>query len=168
VTLQHLGSIIVNWDAVGAISEAIGAAGVIASLLYLAVQVRAGTRASAIESKLAANRVYTDFLGSLIQSPELNRLLVQGREDLASLSSQDDYYRFSNLALQSFSHFSAMYFQYRQGRLSESDWFESLSVIRYWLRGAGCRAWWEKLGRHMFGTEFVSFIESEIRLVEAA
>ena len=147
-----------NWDALGAIAETIGAAGVVASLLYLAVQVRASTRASAIESKLASNRVYTDFLGSLIQSPELNRLFVQGRGDLASLSSEDDYYRFSNLALQSFSHFSAMYFQYRQGRLSDSDWFESLAVIRYWLRGAGCRAWWGKLGRKMFGPDFVDFI----------
>jgi hypothetical protein len=153
----------VNWDAVGAIGEAIGAAGVIASLLYLAVQVRASTRASAIESKLASNRIYTDFLGSLIQSPELNRLFVQGRETLASLPSEDEYHRFSNLALQSFSHFSAMYFQYRQGMLADSDWFESLAVIRYWLRGAGCRAWWGKLGRHMFGAEFVNFIDSEIR-----
>ena len=157
-----------NWDAVGAIAEAIGAAGVIASLLYLAVQVRASARASAIESKLAANRIYTDFLGSLIQSPELNRLLVQGREDLASLASKDEYHRFSNLALQSFSHFSAMHFQYRQGRLSDADWFESLVVIWYWLRGAGCRAWSDMLGTHMFGAEFVEFIDPEICEIDAA
>ena len=157
-----------NWDAIGAIGEAIGAAGVIASLLYLAVQVRASTRASAIESKLASSRIYTDFLGSLVQSPELNRLFVQGRDDLASLSSKDDYYRFSNLALQSFSHFSATYFQYRQSTLSDSDWFETRAVVHYWLRGAGCRAWWHKLGRHMFGPDFVTFIDSEIRGIDAA
>ena len=76
-----------NWEAIGAISETIGAAGVIASMLYLAVQVRASTRASAIESKLASSRIYTDFIGSLIQSPELNRILVQGCKDLTSLAS---------------------------------------------------------------------------------
>ncbi len=33
-----------NWDAVGAIAESIGALGVISSLIYLAVQVRQNTR----------------------------------------------------------------------------------------------------------------------------
>jgi hypothetical protein len=157
------GSIGVNWEAIGAISEVIGAAGVIASMLYLAVQVRSSTRASAIESKLASSRVYTDFLGSLIQSPELNRIFLQGRKDLASLTSEDDYHRFSNLALQGFSHFSATYFQYQRRMLSDLDWFESRAVIQYWVRGAGFQAWWTKLGRKMFGADFVAFIDSEIR-----
>jgi len=167
-TKKILGGVNVNWEAIGAISDIVGAAGVIASMLYLAVQVRASTKASAIESKLASSRVYTDFLGSLIQSPELNRLFAQGRNDLASLASADEYQRFSNLALQGFSHFSATYFQYRQGALSESDWFESRAVVLYWVRGAGFRAWWAKLGRKMFGSDFVAFIDSEIRVIESA
>ena len=157
-----------TWHAIGAIAEAIGAVGVVASMLYLAVQVRASTRASAIEAKLASSRQYTDFLGSLIQSPELNRLFVRGRKDLAALSSEDDYYRFQNMALQSFSYMSATHFQYRQGTLSDSDWFETRAVIQYWLRGAGCQAWWHKIGRHMFGPDFVSFIDSEILAIDAA
>ncbi|MFT6433132.1 MAG: hypothetical protein ACJAVI_001174, partial [Candidatus Azotimanducaceae bacterium] len=43
-----------NWETIGAISETIGAAGMIATLLYLSLQVRAGTRASAVESKLVS------------------------------------------------------------------------------------------------------------------
>lgn len=33
-----------NWDAVGSVAESVGAFGVIASLIYLAFQVRASTR----------------------------------------------------------------------------------------------------------------------------
>ncbi len=33
-----------NWDAIGAIAELFGAVGVIASLVYLAVQIRQNTR----------------------------------------------------------------------------------------------------------------------------
>ena len=50
-----------NWDAIGAIGEALGAVGVIVTLLYLSLQVKASTLASKVESKLAASRMYTDF-----------------------------------------------------------------------------------------------------------
>ena len=150
-----------NWDAIGAVAEAIGALGVIASLLYLAMQVRASTRASAVESKLASTRFYTDFLSSLIQSPELNELFLRGRKDLANLTPQE-FIRFSNLSLQSFSFFSAGYFQFRHGTLSEGDWFENRAIILFWLRGAGCRQWWNDVGRTLFGADLVAFIDSEI------
>ena len=156
-----------NWEAIGAVGEVVGAAGVIASLLYLAVQVQASTRASAVEAKLAATRMYTDFMGSLIQSPELDDLLQRGRKDLESLSPED-YRRFSNLALQAFSFFSAGYFQFCQGTLSESDWFENRAIIQFWVRGLGCQQWWESVGKHLFGADFVAFIESEIRRNDAA
>ena len=99
-------------------AEAVGATGVIASLLYVATQVRAGTRASAVESKLASSRMYTDFLTLLVQSPELNNLIVRGRKDIEPLKP-DEYLRFSNLAPDFFSFFSAGYFQYSKGTLSE-------------------------------------------------
>ena len=34
-----------NWEAIGAVGEAVGAAGVIISLLYLAVRIRGDARA---------------------------------------------------------------------------------------------------------------------------
>lgn len=150
-----------NWDAIGAIAEAFGAAGVIASLLYLAVQVRASTRASAIESKLASTRFSTEFYASLVQSPEVNDLMIRGRADLDSLSP-GDYYRFSNLALLAFHYFSAGYFQWQRGALSESDWVEYMTPIRYWIRSPGGQQWWRKVGRHFFGPEFGAFVESEM------
>ena len=156
-----------NWDAIGAISEAIGAAGVIASLLYLAVQIRSSTRASAVESKLASTRFYTEFFGSLVESPELNELMMRGRKSLETLSPEE-YYRFSNLVFQAFSFFSAGYFQVRQGTLSEQDWFEGRAILRYWLRGPGVQQWWSKVAKPMFGTDFVAFIEAEIRDIDAA
>ncbi|MEH6588586.1 MAG: hypothetical protein V7720_18700, partial [Halioglobus sp.] len=127
-----------NWEAIGAIGEVVGGIGVIVTLLYLALQVRASTVASKVESKLAATRMYSDFLKTLIDSPEINDLFVRGREDFDSLNSEE-FYRFSNLAFQSFAIFSAGYFQFSHRTLSKSDWYESLAIIRFWLRGNGCR-----------------------------
>ena len=154
-----------NWEAIGAIGEAIGAVGVIASLIYLAVQVRASTRASAVESKLASTRMRTDFLNYLIESSDLNNLFTQGRQSIEPLSIED-YYRFSNMALHAFSFLSAGYFQFCKGTLNEDDWNENRAIISFLLRGPGFREWWVKVGKYMFGDNFVSFVESEIKKIE--
>jgi hypothetical protein len=155
----------VNWESIGAIAEAIGAVGVIASLIYLAVQVRASTRASAVEAKLASTRMRTDFINYLIESPDLNNLFLQGRQSIEPLSTEE-YYRFSNMALHAFSFLSAGYFQFCKGTLSEDDWNETRAVISFLLRGPGFREWWAKVGQYMFGDNFVSFVESEIKKIE--
>jgi hypothetical protein len=155
-----------NWDAIGAIAEGIGAAGVIASLLYLAVQVRASTRASAVEAKLRSADMLNIFIDRLIDTPELNGLFLRGLADIESLS-ESDYFRFSNMAIKAFWLFSANHFQYRIGALSESDWYEPRAVLLYWLRPPGCRVWWEKLGRESFGPEFREYVDSEIAALNA-
>jgi len=156
-----------NWEAVGAVGEVAGAAGVIITLLYLSVQVRASTLASRVESKLAASGMYTDFLKTLIESPEINDIFVRGRDNIELLSSEE-FYRFSNMAFQAFSFFSASRFQHSSGVLSASDWFEHLAIIRFWLRGKGCQQWWNRLGIHMYGPDFVAFIDSELKNFEKA
>ena len=154
-----------NWDAVAGIAEAVGAAGVIASLLYLASQVRAGTRASAVEAKLQSTRLLAELMDMLIQEPELNDLYLRGRADLESLSGPE-YFRFTNMALKAFWFFSAMHYQFRMGTLSESDWHEVKTPLHYWLRGSGVRAWWVKLGSGSFGREFRDFVEAEIAALD--
>ena len=156
-----------NWDAVGAVADAVGAAGVIASLLYLAVQVRGSTRASAVESKLQSTRMLHHFVDSLIGTPELNDLFLRGLADLDSLS-ESDYYRFSNMSLKAFWFLSAGHFQFRMGTLSADDWHELRAVLHYWIRRPGCQSWWAKLGRDSFGAEFRKFIDDEIAAQAAA
>lgn len=155
-----------NWDAIGAVAELVGALGVIASLLYLAGQVRAGTRASAVDAKLQSTGYLARFVELLIVHPELTELQLRGRADSDALSKAD-YIQFSNMALNAFWYFSAGYFQFRAGTLSEDDFFETRAVLRYWLRGRGCRDWWEKVGRGMMSPAFRKFVEAEILEVDA-
>jgi hypothetical protein len=67
------------------------------------------------------------------------------------------------MSLKAFWFFSAGHFQFRMGTLGGDDWYELRAVLHYWLRGPGCRAWWEKLGRESFGAEFRGFVDGEIR-----
>ena len=78
----------INWGAIGAIADLVAAAGVIASLLYLAVQVRASNVASAVEAKLVSTRLLNDFIDSLIENPELNEIYMRGIKDIDLLSKR--------------------------------------------------------------------------------
>ena len=59
-----------NWDAVGAIAEVLGAIGVIVSLLYLANQIRQSTqteKARAHQDIFSALSAHTDHMRSATQ-----------------------------------------------------------------------------------------------------
>ena len=58
-----------NWDALAAIAELLGAAGVIASLLYLARQVRQSTR----QAQLAAQQATVHELGHALRAQAQDR-----------------------------------------------------------------------------------------------
>jgi hypothetical protein len=106
-----------NWEALGACAELTGAAGVMASLLYLAAQVRSSNRAAAVQAKLESTRLLNDFMDLLIQRPELNQVMRKDRESLDSLS-HDEYQQFSNMSLKAFWFFSAGHFQFRRHTLA--------------------------------------------------
>lgn len=155
-----------NWDAIGAIAELLGAVGMIASLVYLARQIGAGARASAVESKLASTRMLTEFNDELIRDPVLDELMNRGIRDFNALAPEEER-RFTNMSLKAFWYFSAGFFQWRSGAISEDDWHELVAIIRFWVGGHGTRQWWGKMGQRMFRGEFVAFIESEIARFEA-
>ena len=155
-----------NWDAIGALAELLGALGVIISLLYLAGQIRNANRAAAVAAKLDSTRFITDYLDLLIQNPEIADLINRGRRDQESLS-KDEFLRFSNCALKAFYYFSAGYFQNRLGTLTDASFREQLGIIDYWLRGSAVRSWWTAFGRDMFEQDFVHFIDERFEIVAA-
>jgi hypothetical protein len=74
-----------NWDALGAIGEVVGAIAVVVSLLYLAVQIRAQNRESQVA---AAHEILAAFRGMQIplQDPGLAELWEKAVMDFESLN----------------------------------------------------------------------------------
>ncbi len=155
-----------NWDAIGAIGEVAGAIGVVASLAYLATQIRHNTRASAVESKLATTSMLTGFVDMLITDPELNDIFMWGRTSTENLS-KEEHQRFSNMVMKTFWFCSAAHFQLRTGTLTEEDWFEIKAILDYWIAGAGVRGWWRQYGHARFAKTFAAFVDAEVARVEA-
>jgi hypothetical protein len=152
-----------NWDAIGALAELLGALGVIGSLIYLATQVRSANLASQVDSKLRTTAFLVDFGDKLLDKPELNEIMMRGRKGIENLS-REEYLQFSNMAQKAFWYLSAAYFQKRKKMIEDADWHEVNAIIVYWTSARGAYQWWNKFGHHSFAGEFAAFIEQQFEL----
>ena len=75
-----------NWDAIGAVAEAIGAITVIVTLVYLTIQVRQNTKAIDRSTERGVFDDANEWMYKVIESPELAELYLAGmQEELRTL-----------------------------------------------------------------------------------
>ena len=67
-----------NWEAVGAVGESLGALGVIITLVYLASQIRTQNRESRIAAVNEWTNQWNQFLVSFAEHPDLSELWIKG------------------------------------------------------------------------------------------
>jgi hypothetical protein len=96
----------VNWEAIGAIGQIVGALAVVISLIYLAREIRSNARSARVASLHDINR----WFGELVEHPHLGELYYRGIHDFASLKSAD-LVRFGALMGQLFYMHQELYYQ---------------------------------------------------------
>ena len=151
-----------NWDAIGAIAELLGAIGVIGSLVYLATQLKASTQASHIEAKFRLTDRMADFGDMLINDPELNDIMLRGRKEPGSLS-REEYFVFANLCQKACWNLSGAYFMYNTDSISQDDWHEFDILAHYWTKSRGFQYWCKKIGHAGFSGKFKVYLEELMR-----
>jgi hypothetical protein len=77
-----------NWDAIGAIAELLGAVGVIASLVYLTTQIRQSRDQMAQNTRALRAGAYQQF-GHSVGGREMSRLAVPGRSRTITVGLSD-------------------------------------------------------------------------------
>jgi len=110
-----------NWDALAAIGEIVGAAAVVATLAYLSIQIRQSTkseRASALDASINA---LSKIRQSTYENPELSALHLKASNSPETLSEEEAFrYRlFLHNVLLSFWH---MFTQSRYADLPANIW----------------------------------------------
>lgn len=79
-----------NWDAIGSVGEVIGAAGVIASLLYLSIQIRRSDQTARAESLSSVLDGWRDRAGlQLFVDSDVADLFAKGLTDLDRLDASE-------------------------------------------------------------------------------
>ena len=117
-----------NWDAIGAVGEIVGAAAVVATLGYLAVQTRQSNnlaRSNAVLQLQAENRAHRN---SLAHDKDLSEIVMKGirGEELSDV----ELFRFTARSDSSLSFFESVYLQFEAGIIAKEDFSRYEPIIR--------------------------------------
>lgn len=147
-----------NWETISAISEAVSAVAIVATLIYLAIQIRQNTasvKGSAYQQWVAANLELNMAATESTQSD----ILVLGNTDSANLSNES-FVSFAmwNLGLMQMAQ--ATDYLYRTESLDRDLWETEINRAAGILAFPGVRQWWDAGGNTQLTPRFVKLLES--------
>ncbi len=151
----------------GNIGEFVGAIGVVASLIYLALQIRedsyqinqnANSVLGSVELEKA--RLASDWLVTIAQDPQLGRVWSLGLSAPTKLTEQEGI-QFAMLIGSAFYPLEGPFRQYKRGLLSEDSWEPFEEVISRYLRAPGVLAWWARRDVPL-ARSFTEYVNSRI------
>jgi len=146
-----------NWDALGAVGEIVGAAGVIVSLLYLASQVRSNSRQLRHSSAQAVLEKLNSLIGHLAFTPGAGDIWTRGLSGLDSLRDDEEIVRFSSMMLQAFWAYEEVLHYRTAGLIEDWAWAHAKAPVEHFMRTPGFQQWWA-LRQDWFGPEFRAHI----------
>lgn len=145
-----------NWTAVSALTELLGAVGVVVTLLYLSRQVRENTQSLRRSTTRDALQSVTDFNQFVASDPQLVDLFWRGSADPDSLT-EAEWQRFVSLASTLIRRFELLFLDHEVGVLGSDLWEAQASNIRTWMARPGAARWFSQLGQHVH-PDFRSFV----------
>ena len=158
-----------NWEAIGAIAESVGALGIIVTLAYLAIQIRQSSRAStantrAVEASTstAITRGRNDLYLTLTNSPELAELLLKGSAGYPGDLSAVDLLRFDAYMTSLFNMQEDVWVQWAKGYAPRDTVDTGLTFLAGLLRAPGMEEWWRRFGRKRFLSGVCDEIEAAL------
>ncbi|MEY2546391.1 MAG: hypothetical protein QOG48_1508 [Verrucomicrobiota bacterium] len=145
-----------NWEAINAIAQLVSSIGVVASLVYLAVQVRHNTRVTRLSAQDAATTALRDVTRPFAENPEVGRLWRAGLEDLNTLTAEDKA-RFYHVAFQFLKAMETIHFHYIYGLMEEDIWRGWCNLYKHYLSSPGLESYWQ-VRRDLFSERFQEFV----------
>jgi hypothetical protein len=146
-----------NWDAIGAVGEIVGALAVVISLFYLGMQIRVQNR----ETRLAAmHEISTAFREaySVFNDGETADIFVRGNADLECLNATEKVRLFA-MVNPLLKVLEEAFWQHKQGRLDEELWYPMTRMFSFFLSAGTFQEVW-KQRRHHYNDSFQEFVEA--------
>ncbi len=132
-----------NWEAIGAIAEAVGAAGVIASLVYLGSQIRSSTRAAKVTAYQQTITAGRDINLAVLANSDLFEAMTR-RWGLTD-QEQIDRIREGLFFEASMQNWESQVYQHKQGMMDDGMWEVRRARIRNTVaRSPNFPGWWTK------------------------
>ena len=146
-----------NWEALGAIGETVGAVAVVLTLAYLAVQIRQNTRWLRASIADSHYRGVVDWITSVASDRELGRTFLVGTQRFDDLSEEDQR-QFLLLIFSQLKLFERLHYQLRQGNIEEELWNRETTSLRLMIQSPVFETWWAAR-RDLFQEDFQCEVE---------
>ena len=141
-----------NWDAIGAVAEAVGTIVVLITLLYLAVQMRVANKQRELES-LRHNYDSLNRLCELLsESTEKASIVLRGRESLENLTDEERMV-FEFIHIRILNSIESSYMQLMEtsppGEYRDQQLENIAALIVYFIKYPGAQEIWG-MAKHTF------------------
>jgi hypothetical protein len=150
-----------NWDAIGAISEVVGSAAVVFTLIYLAVQIRQNTKS--VQSAALEGAVNTPIATrqAIYESAEMTNIINRGMKDHKDLD-EDELFRFRLSVQNTLWGIWNIHAQSRLTGLSNNVWeAQKPFILRMLLSPGG--AWFWRNYKTEFERSFVTELDQIVK-----
>lgn len=140
-----------NWEALGAVGEIVGALAVVVTLIYLAVQTRQNTEAVRHAFARGVMEDANAWRFKIVEDPAVSELFRNGLRDPASLDANDRY-RFRMFL-------DALVFHWQHAVISEVP-IPPTNIIRVLSQPGG--VWYWERAKDVMEPEFVRYVEDRL------
>jgi hypothetical protein len=132
-----------NWEAIGALGEVLGAVAVVATLLYVARQLREQGRALTTSVRDSAFQQLAEWNYQVMADPELSHLFQRGAatDDWDEFTPEERsrlihvFYSFSKV-------FENVYLHAKEGSTQQAVWDQNCQVFLAYAAKPGFRRYW--------------------------
>ena len=149
-----------NWDAIGAIGEVVGAVAVVATLIYLSLQVRSAHRDAQTSNFHRVADSFNDLNRMVASDPDLASLFNKGMMDFDALDDTERT-QFSMLMLTACRIYDSLYYQLQRGVGDKELWSTEVETLKGLCSAPGFQSWWAA-NTFKFSPGFTKFINSII------
>ena len=152
-----------SWDAIGAIGEALGAAAVIISLVYLAHQIRQNTKAMRIAEYDSRAKTLREIVMDIGKNADSARIFIEGGKDLGALTEVENV-QFVTMINSAFTAFENFHYKESLGILDEQMSESWRNALHAYLAMPGVHEYWS-YQKSSFTRRFQSYVETEMHKI---
>jgi len=148
-------------QSLGNLGEFVSGLAVLASLVYVAFQVRQNTQSLRTENYARALERLAAMQAQLGRDGELAELFSKGVSDVSKLSPQKRI-QLTWCLYEAFGAFEFMFHASRTSALPEEVWQRWSAAVVWWLQFPGVRSWW-RARPIPFTPSFTAFVEAILK-----
>ena len=151
--VQTLEGKTMNWTKASAAAEILSSVAILATLVYLAIEIQQSAEATQANTRQAVLASDQQFLELLIDNPGLN--LLWYKPEL----SDEERIRLSYFLVTTVRMRESNWFQYQNGILDDATWRAYRGSLIVMLSAPQTRVWWQNFGlERIFDPEFISLV----------